>query len=65
MTGWVRARKAVVAAVVAGVGAAVAALTDGALSTADVGTIAAAVAVAAYATWRVPNDDPPAGARRG
>lgn len=52
---WSKVRKAVIAAVGAGIGAAAVALGDGTLSPAEVGTIAAAIAVTAYATWRVPN----------
>lgn len=57
---WSRIRKAVVAALVAGFGAALGVLQDGKLDATDVGTVAAAIAVAAYATWRVPNAAAPA-----
>jgi hypothetical protein len=50
-----KVRKALVAGGLAGVAALVAAIQDGKVDNADIGTIVAAVVVAGLAVWRVPN----------
>ncbi len=55
-----KARKAVVAGLGAAVAAIVPAAQDGALDTGDWVTVVIAAATVGYATWQVPNAAPPA-----
>lgn len=52
-------RKALAAAVAAGVAAFTAAATDGQVTTLEWATVGAAALLAGYAVWRIPNATPP------